>query len=266
MTGNKYIVQPVQKALEVLLILSEGSTGLSLKEICYKSKLPKTTVFRYLSTLVEMGFISFSPESNIYRLGLRSWQLGQAAKNYSQLTGLVLPAMKKLRDQFNETINLGVIEKDGVYYLSIVESSHALRMQARLGACDPVYSTALGKAILAFYPIEQWKNHIPERLTARTEQTITSLEDLKKDLEKTRSRGYSLDQGENEEGACCIAAPIFDPYQLPIAAVSLSAPSTRMKPDKIADISACLRQITTELSQELGQKVYKVEKVSTIIE
>lgn len=89
------------------------------------------------------------------------------------------------------------------------ESSHSLRMLARVGARDPVHSTALGKAMLSRLPEDRWDAHFPTPLAGRTQDTITSVAALHEELRVTRERGFAIDRGENEADSMCIGAPII---------------------------------------------------------
>lgn len=253
MSGNSnYIVKPVDKALQVLTLLAEAGHELSLKEICTRVGLPKTTVFRYLYTLGFHGYVAHNGDADLYRLGPRSWQLGQSAQQYARLLELALPLMQELRDRFDETVNLGVLNRTDIVYLGMVESRRALRMQATIGGRDPAYSTSLGKAILAFLPEGQWQAHLPATLTARTPRTLTSLALLAQDLSLARQRGYALDNGENEEGACCIGAPITDAHGHVLAALSVSAPASRLPERLVEQVAQAVMETTAMISQQLG--------------
>lgn len=253
MSGD-YIVKPVQKALQVLLCLGEEQKPLTLTEICYKVRLPKTTVFRYLQTLCQDGFVSHDSASDTYRLGLRLFELGQLAGEQLRVRDVAWPYLQSLRDQFNETVNLGMLDGTEIVYIDMAESRHSLRMQARLGSRDPVYSTALGKAILAFTPQERWTLHLPTRLQPRTAQTQISREDLYSELLNTRTRGYAMDQGENEEGTRCIGAPIFDHSGQVLYALSLSAPASRVDESQLSAIAAAIVETAATVSQRLGYR------------
>src|SRR5262245_58807781 len=172
--SNSYIVQPVYKALQVLRCLGDERRELALSEICYRVDLPKTTVFRYLQTLCACGFVTHDPGTDLYRIGLRVWELSQMVHEPLRIRDVALPPMRELRDRFNETVNLGVLDSLDVVYLEIIESRRSLRMQAQLGGRDPVYSTALGKVVLAFMPEGQWATHLPDVLAPRTHRTVTS--------------------------------------------------------------------------------------------
>jgi IclR family acetate operon transcriptional repressor len=249
---NSYIVQPVYKALQVLRCLGDERRELALSEICYRVDLPKTTVFRYLQTLCACGFVTHDADTDLYRIGLRVWELGQSLHEPLRIREIALPPMRELRDRFNETVNLGVLDGPEVVYLEIIESRRSLRMQAQLGGRDPVYSTALGKAVLAFKPEEQWSAHLPSDLAARTERTVTSFAKLRQDLALTRERGYALDDEENEEGARCNAAPVLNHQSQAMAAISLSAPASRMGERLLPKAAAAVIETATTLSQRLG--------------
>jgi IclR family acetate operon transcriptional repressor len=251
---NSYIVQPVYKALQVLRCLGDERRELALSEICYRVDLPKTTVFRYLQTLCASGFVTHDTDTDLYRIGLRVWELGQSLHEPLRIRDIALPPMRNLRDHFNETVNLGILDGPEVVYLEIIESRRSLRMQAQLGGRDPVYSTALGKAVLAFKPEEHWILHLPNDLAARTDRTVTSLANLRQDLVQVRERGYALDDEENEEGARCIAAPVLNHQGQPIAAVSLSAPVSRMSDRLLPKAAAAVIETATTLSQRLGYR------------
>jgi DNA-binding IclR family transcriptional regulator len=247
---GKYIVLPVYKALQVLTMLSERGK-LTLKEVYLELSMSKAQAFRYLQTLCASGFAEHDEETGLYHLGIRSWELGNSSTRYAKLLELAQPFMQDLRDRFNETVNLGTLSGSKIIYLGMVESSHSLRMHATIGSFDPVYTTSLGKAMLAFYPEDTWTAHIPEKLEPRTHRTITTREALWKELRSTKERGYSLDEGENEIGACCVGAPLFDRHGTVVAAVSLSAPSSRLQGDFIQDAAKAVISTASAISQRL---------------
>ncbi len=232
--------------------LGEERRELALSEICYRVDLPKTTVFRYLQTLCACGFLMHDPNTDLYRIGLRVWELGQSVHEPLRIREIALPAMRDLRDRFNETVNLGVLDGLDVVYLEIIESRRSLRMQAQLGGRDPVYSTALGKAVLAFKNEDQWPLHLPRELAPRTERTVTALDKLRQSLVRVRDCGYAFDDEENEDGARCIAAPIVNHSGQVLAAISLSAPASRMSDRLVSKVAAATKETAAIISQRLG--------------
>ena len=250
LSDEKYVIAPLYRGLQVLSLLAERGE-INVKNAYQALNVSRAQAFRYLQTLKVSGFADYDEETSLFRLGLRSWELGRAVSPYDGLLGLAQPFMENLRTRFNETVNLGVRDGGDVVYLGIVESTHSLRMHATVGAPDPLYSTSLGKAVLAFTPEETWAKLIPERLVAKTVRTITSHEALLENLRLTRERGYSLDDGENELGAYCVGAPIFDRYSGVVAALSVSAPETRLQGEFLEETIKAVVSTAAAISQRL---------------
>lgn len=249
---NPYVVKPVLKALRVLSALGDAGRELRLVEVVQLVKLPKATVYKYLKTLCESGYVSYDANEDSYWLGARAWSLGRTVDPSLRVREVAHPMMRTLRDQCGETVNLGVMHGQDVVYLEMVQSRHALRMMATIGGHDPVYSTALGKAILAFQPPELWARHLPPKLDARTRHTIVSHDRLRRELQATRSRGYSIDNGENEEGAWCVGAPIRDQDGSAIAALSISAVANRVGRDLEHEFAQLVVATAGAISAKLG--------------
>lgn len=236
-TGDdRYLVKPLSKALRVLQNLCESPSPLTLKDITQLSEIPKSTVYRYLVTMQKYDVVSYDPRTETYSPGLGLWWLMQTADPFANLRQIGRPQRQKLMKKFNETVNLGVLTGSQVLYLEIIESTRSLRMQARPGDRDEVHSTALGRALLAFRPRNQWDSIIPQKMVRRTERTIVARADIIANLEHVRRAGYAIEHGENEEGATCVAAPILNENGASVAAVSVSLPSSRVTDALTTDI------------------------------
>jgi IclR family KDG regulon transcriptional repressor len=251
-SGGAYIVKPVYKALNVLRCVGEHGGRLTLTEVSRLTGLHKTTAYRYLHTLAECGFVAHDPRTDTYGLGMRVWELGRLVSGDMRVREVALPVMRELRDEFNETVNLGILDGKEIVYVEMLESGHALSMRARVGGRDPAYSTSLGKAILAFLPEEEQRYHLPSRLSPRTGRTHTSLKALRDDLSATRRRGFALDNGENEEDARCIGAPVFDQSGSVVAAISVSAPASRLPDELQPRVAAAVMKAAETISERLG--------------
>jgi IclR family acetate operon transcriptional repressor len=246
-TGD-YIVKPVAKALQTLIVLGEAGEDLSLAELCTRLDLPKTTVFRYLNTLEAFRFVEHDSEKDRYRLGWQLWHLGSTNWAISRVQEVAIGPMQDLRDMFDETVNLGVLDGPDVVYLEMAESRRALRMQARLGGHDPASTTALGRAMLAALPASLLDAHLPETLPVRTGKSLPALAALMPELAATRARGYSLDDEENEDGARCVGAVIVDWQDRPVAAISLSAPVSRLPAHRIEMVAVEVQRTAARIS------------------
>jgi DNA-binding IclR family transcriptional regulator len=140
-----------------------------------------------------------------------------------------------------------------VIYIDKIEPTRSVRMITRVGASNPVHCTSVGKAILAFLPEERLNDVLHRtRFERFTHRTITTAEALRVEIEKTRRRGYAVDDEELEEGLRCIAVPVLDAQRLPVAAVSVSGPSFRVTAQKLPSIANHLLHCVRGISLDMG--------------
>ena len=240
MPNGPYVVQPVIKALRVLELVASRGHDVSLTEVAGDLGIPKTTTFRYLQTLAAAEFIRHDSARDRYSIGPRFRMLAAANDSLQSLRNLARPVMAELWRTYNETINLAIAEDTHIVYLDILMANRSLVMRARIGEHHPMHSTALGKAILAFLPEVERDIVLAKPLVEMTSRTITDHDALMQQLRRTRGRGYAVEIEENEDGATCLGAPILDKSGYPVAAISISAPRTRMN-----------REITARAAQSL---------------
>ncbi len=252
--ADPYIVQPVAKALAVLAFVEDAGQEVGLSDVARALGLPKTSAFRYLYTLTAAGFLAYGNSRDRYRAGLRLHRGKESETSLPRLRELALPVMAHLRTRFNETVNLGIPDRDRVVYVEMIESSRALRMQARIGERHPLNSTSLGKAILAYMPEPERAALLRSPLQAMTGRTTVDADSLKRQLRDVARRGYAIEVGENEEGLMCIGAPILDRSGRPIAALSVSAPDARMTRPIRRDMIAALCAGASGISRRLGHR------------
>jgi IclR family acetate operon transcriptional repressor len=252
--ADPYLVQPVSKALAVLAIVEDAGQEVGLSDVARALGLPKTSAFRYLYTLAAAGFVAYGSSRDRYRAGPRLHRGRESEIDVARLREFALPAMSTLRARFNETINLGVPDRDRVVYVEMIESSRALRMQARIGERHPLNSTSLGKAILAFMSEAERAPLLGAPLKAMTARTTVDPLQLRRQLREIARRGYAIETGENEEGLMCIGVPILERGGRPVAALSLSAPEARMTRPTRMDVITALRAAASGVSRRLGYR------------
>jgi DNA-binding IclR family transcriptional regulator len=160
--------------------------------------------------------------------------------------------LNELADKTGETIHLAVPSATEVVYIAKVESKHALGMSSHIGARLPMYCTALGKAILAFSDQKLLHAVLAQSLVPRTPNSITSPEMLTSELALVQSRGYAIDNEENEIGIRCVGAPIFDYTATPIAAISISVPRQRMNQERYSILGPLVSEAAQMVSRRKG--------------
>ena len=247
---GKYRVPVVRSTFQILEELSRVD-ALGLSEITERTRIPKSTVFRVLSTLLEMGYVVRDERRN-YAVSLALAQLGSNEGSSTTLRNLALPYMLELRNQHGETVNLGVLNLDKVMYAEVVPSEFALRLQETRGASVFVHASALGKAILANSPADLVDSLIRRRkLEIMTQNTISDPEEYVAELKRVKSAGFAFDRGETSLLACCVAAPVLDTNGTAVAAISISGPASRFNPRKDSPVIASLLHATGEVSSKL---------------
>jgi IclR family acetate operon transcriptional repressor len=236
--GDRYSVRAVVRVMDILDFLQDSPEGRSLVDVSDAVGLPRSSTYRYLSTLETRGYVQRHGSNGLYHFGLAF--LPSRARHLEALAARARPVMEELRDRFGETINLGVLDGSRVAYLEILESNKAVRLAARRGDRDPIHSTALGKAIASRLGAEEVRAILAaEGIVRRTSKTITDEATYFAELKKVRTRGFALDLGENEQDGRCVAAPVVNSRV--VAAISLSAPSGRLKVDRMEGLGRQLK-------------------------
>jgi DNA-binding IclR family transcriptional regulator len=247
-----YSIAVLDRALDVLEALAEGGEPLGVTALARRVGATKSAAYRILANLERRGFVSKDATTARYALGTRLAYLGQRSLGAFDLRQVARPVLEELHARFHETVNLGVLEGDEVVYIDMIESHHGLRMAARVGARDSVHSTSVGKAMFAFLPPEAIERRLQRPLPRRTPHTIADPARLRRELERVRSRGVAEDHAENELGARCVGAPVFDHAGGVIAAISVSAPESRLDDNRAADVAAAVTAAAAEITKRVG--------------
>jgi len=247
-----YQLQSLERAVSVLDLLGVSDHPLSLAEVCQQMNLHKSTAHRSLMVLERNSLIERTPE-NRFRLGLKLYELGNRAVQQIDLRTHVDPYFRRLAVDLGETVHLSVLRKTSIVYLDKAGASGKVCTNSRTGSTNPVYCTSMGKAMLAFLPLENIERIIAKtRFIRFTQKTLCSREALLAALDKVRLRGYAIDDEEHELGVRCVGAPIFDQNGRPIAALSVSGPTTRITSQSVTAIADHLLRTCREISASLG--------------
>lgn len=241
-------VQSVDRALDILEVLSGAGTPLGVTEIAVATGLPQGTAHRILRSLHHRGYVRHEVGRK-YALGAASFRLGDAAQR--SIGVRARPYLAQLVVMTGETANLAALEGDHVVYISQVPSPHMLRMFAEVGRRVLPHSTAVGKAILA--------SRSPAYVTAllrrtglprRSERTITTIEGFLDELAWVRERGYAVDDGEEDLSIRCLAVPVTDGRNV-VAAMSVSGPAERFAGVRDQGLADRMRAVAADFAAEL---------------
>lgn len=253
MTDQTKPVGVLIKTAQVLRALARSEAPLGPTELAQLTGIDRSAVHRILSTLARDRLVERSRANGTYHLGIGLASLGLIAANRLDLRRIARPHLEALFARCGETVNLAVLDGDAILYIDIIETQRGLRMASAIGSRDPVSTTALGKAILAFLPPERQQGLLAKLpIPLRTPQSLRTRAELQRALARVRADGIALDNEEQEVGACCVSAPIFGLASEVAGAVSVSAPAVRFDDERrtaiTADLIATARRISRELS------------------
>jgi len=244
-------IRAVNRVLAILELFQENRE-LTMSEVARATGLSESTVFRYLGALTGHGWLVAERSGN-YRLGMRIFQLGQTAVTNLDVGHVSQPFMETLLRDYGETVNLAIYQSDAVVVIKSLESSSAIRRGASVGEQDYLFSSALGKSIIACLPVEEvLRLQVNTEMRQLTDHSITTLDDLLEDLREIRTRGYSLDDEESEVGLMCVAVAVHDSFGFPRYALSVSGPTERIRSALESGLGEDVAGVAAEVSRELG--------------
>jgi IclR family KDG regulon transcriptional repressor len=247
-------VKTLDKFYKIVDLLAEHN-GLRLQEIADSLGMNKSTVYRFLSSLLDHGYIKKDEDTSRYSLGLRFINIAEEIKDKLDLRKIVHPYLLEIGKLTGDTIHLTVFDGKSAVYIDKVESNRPVRMYSKIGNIAPIYCTAVGKAVLAFQSDQAIKDILNNTVLKRhTENTITNVDMLLKEMESIRSNGFAVDDGEHEKDICCIASPIRDHDKTVNAAISISAVKSRFDLQGLLRYKDFLREQCEKISRELGYR------------
>lgn len=245
----------VLKVFAVLESLAEERHA-SLGEIAQKAMTSKTTAHRLLQTMADLGYVEQEPETEKYGLTLKLFGLGaRILRGQEDLLRAADQAMARLSRATGEAINLGVMDDfdQRVAYIHKYDSAYSLSMQSTLGKRNPLYSTSLGKALLAFRDDAEIRERLSQmEMRKLAPRTITDPDELFAQLQQFRAQGYAEEIEESEAGVRCMAVPLLNYAGRSVAAISIGFPLVRFDETRKPEYVGMLLEAGREASSALG--------------
>ena len=240
----------------MLEAVAEEPEGLSNAEFSRRLEIPKSSASYILRTLETQGYSNRDGESGKYRVGLKILSLGRGALSGIDVREVALPIMRHLVEKTNLTCHLAILDGPDAVYIEKVEPTGFIRMDTWVGRRMRVHATSVGKTLVAHIPQAQLEKIFAERgLEKRTAKTITTMPKLLKDLERVRAQGYAVDDEENNLGARCLGAPVFNQQGAIAASIGLSGTTNQVNPEILPRLVEALKHAARHVSMQLGYRV-----------
>jgi DNA-binding IclR family transcriptional regulator len=224
----------VDRGADLLVRVLESEQPVALTELASAAGIPKSTASRLVGALERRGLIAQDGERGRLRPGpaiLRVAERGMLERN---MVELARPSLDALSELTGETINLSVPGPLGVEHVAQVDSRHFLGAGQWLGRTVDYEHSANGRVFLAF--------------GRASEQTPP----VDFDPELVRVQGCATTVDELEPGLAAIAAPVRGARGDVIAALSISGPTLRMTPERVAELQSRLIEEALRMSRRLG--------------
>ena len=247
-------VQSVERVLDLLECLARSSSSwVGISELSNATGQPAGTIHRLLMTLVARQYVVRDSRTRRYALGPAFRRLAGACLQTPDWPTIATPQLREVVEISGETANLAVMEGNQAVYVAQAQPTRMVRMFTELGNRVPLHCTGCGKVLLAYQPESVIASTIAETgLPRYTETTITDPGQLQQELEMIRQQGYAVDHGEQEEGVCCLAVPVYGPKGRVVAAVSISGPSSRLDSRRLPTLLPHLKRISAAISSALA--------------
>lgn len=248
-TGGQ--VQSLTRGLMLLDRIAESIGGVALTDLALQVGLPNSTTHRLLSTMQQMGFVQQVGDLGLWTIGVRAFTVGSAFLDSRELITIAHPIMRRLVEQTGETSNLSVLDADDNLGIIIgqVQCREMMRMLAPIGSRLPLHASGAGKAFLSTLSDEQITEVIKKTgLTQYTDSTLNTPARLKDEMALIRRQGFSFDDEEHAVGMRCVAACIYNEYQEPFAAISVSGPKSRIPDERVVHLGSVVVQAAQDIT------------------
>jgi DNA-binding IclR family transcriptional regulator len=241
-------VQVIGRMFTLLEILSGREEPMSLKEISERSGLHPSTAHRILNDLAVGRFVD-RPMAGSYRLGMRLLELGNLVKARLSVRDAALLPMRELHRLIQQPVNLSVRQGDEIVYVERAYSERSgMQVVRAIGGRAPLHLTSVGKLFLAFDDPQRLRAYATRTgLPGHTQNSLTQLTVLERELSKARQYGIARDNEELELGVRCMAAGIYDDQNKLIAGLSISSPADRLDENWLAKLQATAQEISSAL-------------------
>ncbi len=241
-------VQVLERMFSLIDVLACREEAITLKEISEKTGLHPSTAHRILNDLAIGRFVD-RPQSGHYRLGMRLLELGNLVKGRLNVRDAAIGPMRELHELTQQPVNLSMRQGDEIIYVERAYSERSgMQVVRAIGGRAPLHLTSVGKLFLAAEDPQRTSAYATRTgLHGHTQNSITRLEDLERELSKVRQYGHANDNEELEIGVRCLAAGVYDDQNKLVAGLSISAPSARMDDSWLAKLKETAQKISATM-------------------
>jgi DNA-binding IclR family transcriptional regulator len=246
-------VQSIGRAFAIIEEIARNRDGIGLAELSKRVGLHNSTTFHLVKTMVSLGYVRQLKDSKRYRIGRPLFALAASALDEIEMMSLATPVLDDLARATGESAHFSVPMGDAVVVLARTSGPGAFQLTDRVGVVRPAHCTALGKIMLAALAPDQFTRYLQRaELKAYTPKSITSVEQLAREIAEVRRAGLALDDGEFDSELRCAALPVRNFSGQVIGAIGISGPVWRLSIEALQKRARIVRAAADRLSAEFG--------------
>lgn len=242
------------KGLQVLEHIVGSEANVRITDVAADLGLTKSNAHRVLKTLEFAGYLQQDPKSREYTTSLKLWELGSEIVNRLDIRVHASETLHKLAQEAREAVHLSILDDDQVIYIDKIDSPEPIGTYTRMGGRAPAYCVATGKALLCHLS-EKELQPLLTHLKAYSRNTIVEPQELLRDLERSRERGYTINRGEWRESVWGIATAIRGPSSQVVAAIGVSGPEYHLNQEgRCEALAEMVIRAGREISANIGYR------------
>jgi DNA-binding IclR family transcriptional regulator len=245
-------IQSVERALNILFMLAEAESPLTVGQVADKLGVHSSTASRLLSTLAQQNVVVQNRSG--YQLGLGLLHLSHVVLSEMTIRNRAHPHLQQLARETGHTVYLATLFNGVELYLDEVNANDGIARPVWIGRTIPAHTASSGKVLLAYVSEAELSAYIGHGLAANTRYTITDPSQLREQLAVIRARGYATSRDEYMIGFSSVAAPIFDRSGENTAVVTLSGSSSQLSLKRLDELAPLVIATGNAISLELGYK------------
>lgn len=246
------MIQSLRRGLEILDTLAEAGGPMRCKALAGRLGVDTSTAHRMLETLARRGYVRKDPQSKMYTLGVRPVALARVFLGRLNVRAIARETLELLAGQTGECLHLAIAQEGQAVFVDSISGSHILTANTEVGQTEPLYCTAVGKALLSTLDEKDVRGRLPKERRTFTSNTHATVRGVLEDLVECRRRGWSEDDEEYQEGIRCVASWIVDFEGNVVASIGLSAPKARMPKGRVTELGRMLKAAAADISARLG--------------
>jgi IclR family transcriptional regulator, KDG regulon repressor len=250
---ERYMVPAIRRAFQIIELLATQDSTMSISDIRSTLHLPLSSTANIMYTLTDLGYMERDESDSSYRLSVKLLGIAVQAQNRLDLVSQGYGLLKDVVRETGLTGHLSVLRDGQSMYIARVSSNSLVQINSYVGQRWPAYTSAAGKALLAFLPEAQLQRLLKQMVyQKRTPYTLASRSALLKQLRTFRHLGYTWERSEGEVGLGCVAAPIVGPGNELLAAISLTGTIHQISQKKVPILGGVVKKYAEQISRRLG--------------